>query len=455
MSWLGDMFTTPQPKRGKKVRKTVYASEGVKQQQQQQQQQQQHHVQHQTYAQEQYVDRPPVAEVLREDPPPSIQGAQPLLIEGCATGVTKTTTSKKKKKKTKKPALPRARNILVLGKQHAGKSAFINTYRRAITGGDAWATAPVGRAASRGTACYEPYYDQAGEVRWVLVDTAGRRFNKGLESSPDEAMLYDKMLKGLEWKSDLVSENTENSWRQSKVVPANTIDHVVFVIPSTDILKDNGIATVPFLSTRFEPSISRVKDLATRFSWWENHLGNAPFVVVTHMDRVGKYTWGMDDALEAKIRGCLGQIVHSNRVFCITNPDDPADLSPATEKRLKAMHRKLELDVEARGSSVLKGRNNKWGAGGESEEPDSSSSEEEGKRETKEKEDIPEVNTSLPDRASSSYFVEEPDDTYDTFPRAQSSPLSFNHQAQRRYNTQAKPGGGAFLYSMSMAQPKR
>ncbi|KAJ9467161.1 GTP-binding protein [Diplonema papillatum] len=262
--------------------------------------------------------------------------------------------------KAKKPQ--RARNVLILGKQHAGKSAFINTYRRAITGGDNWASAPVGRAATRGTDTFEPYYDQSarigGEsnVSWVLVDTAGRRFNKSMEQTPDEEELYQRMLEGMEWKTDLVDRE---SWLTAKKVPRNAIDHVVFVVPATDIITDNGVTATMF--GRFEASLLRVKDLAARFAWWEKHLGNAPFVVVTHLDRMEQWTLGMmRDTLEQKLRQTLGQIVHSNRVFVISNPEDPADISPHTEAALKRLHRKIAMDIDARQSVVLKGRNLRW-----------------------------------------------------------------------------------------------
>ena len=224
-------------------------------------------------------------------------------------------SSSQKQAKSAAAAAKATKNIVVLGKQHAGKSAFVNTYRRCVTGGDNWANAPVGRAVSRGTSSYEPYYAQVRRqaVEWVLVDTAGRRCNKPLVEDSEEALMYDRMLSGMEWKADLV----ESGWRDVKAVPRNAIDHVIFVMPASDIVQDKGLPHA-FFGGRFEASLAKVRDLATRFAWWEKKLGNAPFVVVTHMDEVEKAWATGGESVEATIRNCLGQIIHKNRVVCIT-----------------------------------------------------------------------------------------------------------------------------------------
>eukprot|EP01061_Rhynchopus_euleeides_P041074 TRINITY_DN710_c4_g1_i2.p1 TRINITY_DN710_c4_g1~~TRINITY_DN710_c4_g1_i2.p1 ORF type:complete len:218 (+),score=68.52 TRINITY_DN710_c4_g1_i2:348-1001(+) len=217
------------------------------------------------------------------------------------------------------------------------------------------------------------------------------------------------MLKGMEWKTDLLA----NGWREAKPVPQNAIDHVIFVIPATDIIPSGGLLGG-------SASLAKVKDLASRFAWWEKQLGNAPFVVVTHLDSVSSWTFGLSDPPEVKMRNCLGQILHKNRVFCITNPDDPLQVSRETEKALKQLHEKILCDLDARTSFVLKGRNSRWAA--------DESEEEEGELE----------------RAMSAPVYEAQ--------RRTPSPATLPEAGRKRYAMQSKTGGGSVLWSMPVAQ---
>eukprot|EP01062_Namystynia_karyoxenos_P028595 TRINITY_DN21647_c0_g1_i1.p1 TRINITY_DN21647_c0_g1~~TRINITY_DN21647_c0_g1_i1.p1 ORF type:complete len:439 (+),score=68.89 TRINITY_DN21647_c0_g1_i1:170-1486(+) len=247
----------------------------------------------------------------------------------------------------------RCRTIAVLGRQHAGKSALINTYRRAITGHDCWSKAPVGRYAIRGTDCYEPYYDQEGdEAEWLLLDTAGRSYERALDEA--EQALYSRMLEGMEWKVDMCHGRAQHraeprGWQEAQVVPENAVDHVIFVIPATDVVSYRGAAYLLSPWGRWEASLRKVQHLAPRFRWWERRLGNAPFVAVTHMDLVG--------GNERLVRETLGAFIHKNRIFCLVNPDDPNQLSPETERVVAKLHVDLRSDVEARSGKVLRGRN--------------------------------------------------------------------------------------------------
>eukprot|EP01062_Namystynia_karyoxenos_P003041 TRINITY_DN11068_c0_g1_i1.p1 TRINITY_DN11068_c0_g1~~TRINITY_DN11068_c0_g1_i1.p1 ORF type:complete len:507 (+),score=120.26 TRINITY_DN11068_c0_g1_i1:68-1588(+) len=254
------------------------------------------------------------------------------------------------------PTEVRCRNIVVLGEQHAGKSAFINTYRRAITGHELWAKAPVGRAAQRGTDCFEPYYDQQQErARWVLADSAGRPLRKIEQVEP----IYRRMLNGMEWKVDLCRETGPGNWREAREVAENAADHVILVVRATDVVQDRGIWQSLDGGGRFEGKLDRVSGLQSHFRWWEQELGNAPFVVVTHMDRLSGYMLG--GSAEKVVKDALGTVVHKNRVFCICNPDDPADITQDTARTLRKLHRDLDSDIFARQGEVLRGRNAKRG----------------------------------------------------------------------------------------------
>ena len=364
----------------------------------------------------------PIVEEVEDDPLPtamssaSYNSSQLQLPAPPVPGVSKARTK-------------RTKNILVLGKQHAGKSAFVNTYRRSVTGGDNWATAPVGRAVSSGTDTYEPYYAQSrrgAAVEWVLVDTAGRNVNHHLDPEGEEAELFKKMRAGMEWKTDLLSKG----WKDAKPVPENSVNHVIFVIPATDILEDAGPGGV-FGSNA---SLARVKDLTSRFAWWEKELGNAPFVVVTHCDKVARWTTLLGESPETKIRRCLGHIVHKNRIFCITvcllfvqnsmiylqNPEDPMRTSKETLLALKQLHESLLADIDARTSTVLKGRNSRW----------------------------------VEDDEADDTLEQSPSATYDApgsiaIQQRSSSPAAEN--TQKRVAARSKTGGGAVLWSMPVA----
>eukprot|EP01063_Lacrimia_lanifica_P000837 TRINITY_DN10415_c0_g1_i2.p1 TRINITY_DN10415_c0_g1~~TRINITY_DN10415_c0_g1_i2.p1 ORF type:complete len:489 (+),score=130.21 TRINITY_DN10415_c0_g1_i2:34-1500(+) len=284
-----------------------------------------------------------------------------------------------KKEKRGEKVKVRTRNVLVLGGRGTGKSSFVNTYRRAVTEGDEWATAPVGRVGGRGTALYEPCF-VPGEA-WVLVDTPGWPMKQPLGQCPQEQALYAAMLRGLEWKADVTADrwgadtHVQDSTRRNRppsksaappapaATPSNAVDHVVFVVSAADIIRDNGVASLLNLTGvagRFSASIAKVRELESRFVWWEQQLGNAPFVVVTHLDAVSP--WGMQSVVEQKIREALDKIVHKNRIFCMTNPDDPADLTRQSAATLHVLHKKLMVDIDARTSAVLQGRNAMWGA---------------------------------------------------------------------------------------------
>eukprot|EP01060_Flectonema_neradi_P039570 TRINITY_DN875_c1_g2_i1.p1 TRINITY_DN875_c1_g2~~TRINITY_DN875_c1_g2_i1.p1 ORF type:complete len:456 (+),score=95.29 TRINITY_DN875_c1_g2_i1:45-1412(+) len=307
------------------------------------------------------TSRPTPSLTAQLSAPPAVQQSSQLTIAAPPSVAQPSIQQPRqvKKKKTKKK--PRPTNILVLGKQHAGKSAFINTFRRAITGDEFWSTAPVGRLISRGTSSYEPY--AGGDL--VLVDTAGRKFEPKI--STQETELYTKMHAGMPWKTDLI---VEEEWNNSEVIPENAIDHVVFVVPATDIITDLG----PFhILKRYETSLARCNYIPSRFSWWESKLGNAPFVVVTNIDKLEDWTWSMTSTIIKKIKNELGKIVHKNRVFCITNPDSPQDISELTERTLSSLNVSLRNDILVRSTALLKNRNSKW----KSEVSESSEEEEE------------------------------------------------------------------------------
>ena len=368
-------------------------------------------------------------------PPPIQNGPQLTIAAGpppptIRRPVASHSQVRKKKKKTKKV---NQTNILVLGKQHAGKSAFINTFRRAITGGEFWSTAPVGRLISRGTSSYEPY--EGGEL--VLVDTAGRKFEPKITKQEEE--LYTKMHTGMPWKTNLIDEE---EWKHDNVITENAIDHVVFVVPATDIITDLGPLHI---LKRYETSLARCNYIPSRFSWWESQLGNAPFVVVTNVDKLEAWTWSMTSTIIGKIKNELGKIVHKNRVFCITNPDNPQDISELTESTLTSLYRSVTNDINVRTTSLLKNRNIKW----KSESNDSTEEDEE------EEETIPRQSTNF-SSVHDDEIIELPSHNSEIATTPLQSPVhgdggSLAAEIQRR-NAELT-GNGAIMWSMAAAAP--
>eukprot|EP00760_Papus_ankaliazontas_P031584 PhM_4_TR5347/c1_g1_i1/m.101527 len=249
---------------------------------------------------------------------------------------------------TSHPATPRLEvkgpNILVVGQQHAGKSAFINTYRYAVTGHDAWAAAPVGRNVSRGTTTLEPYFPTSrpsGDVQFLLLDTAGRRL-KGLsvDTDNDDTKLYDKILKGMPWKSALVDSKVEGGEQEEEnCVPDNAVNHVIIVVNALDLVEDKGQA---YLWWRYAVTLENVGYLGGLVMWFERKMSSVvPYVVITHMDSVG---WRM----EAQLKENLASVVHKNHIFCVANhPDDVTQTSEHTLQNLRKLHERVSTDLEA------------------------------------------------------------------------------------------------------------
>jgi len=258
------------------------------------------------------------------------------------------------------PLCVKGPNILVLGAQQAGKSSLVNTYRRAVTGHDGWAQAPVGRSMLRGTTSLEPYMPRivsgGNEVPFVILDTAGRRLMplEPNDVTSEDAKVYLKILQGTAWKQSMVDASTflENS--NDVVVAENAVDHVFIVLSAEDIVYDKGFTYTSFWSSqRYACTLEHVSYLASLFAWFERRLVVPPYVIVTYMDKVF-------NGAESLLRDELGSLVHKNRIFFVANPDDLSAISRKTTKALRKLHENVIADVKARdataGRSIVKKR---------------------------------------------------------------------------------------------------
>eukprot|EP00759_Apiculatamorpha_spiralis_P058522 PhF_6_TR9228/c0_g1_i1/m.14524 len=237
--------------------------------------------------------------------------------------------------------------ILILGPQHSGKSSFINTYRRAVTGHDAWAQAPIGRSVTRGTTVLEPYLPttRSNGVQFMLLDTAGKPLHSMDVDNDDSAdmKLFGNLLQGMAWKSPLLTSSSteEGSSAEDLLVPENAADHVILVLNAQDVVIDHGVLWS--LWSRYECTLEKVAFLGPLCAWFEKRLQYPPYVVVTHMDSVGGHS------RQDLIRKELGNIVHRNRIFCVTNPSDiEKGVDAHTTAALRKLHESVLADIKAK-----------------------------------------------------------------------------------------------------------